>query len=328
MALRKGCCVGGCLMKTLIGIVVIVLLIGGAILWFVNQTPASLGFDDYEISGTSIREMGLADTKIKALYSVLKAFFNVNEADIVKNPYDPVADKESADATFAQINLPLDGEDLDYLYLLENPLITENPELVKLKDTEIAYVLNAMVDQAVEGEEGFEQAEMVKEMNASFIQVTITKNQQEMTLEMMLRVDISSIREQIPVPFVGNVIPNVVYLNSINTLIIDDEGKISTTSKNVAINGMSDQLSTSIVNTLFASLAQEQTEQSPIEYFNDSFGELFRLIINNVGLVGDAELTTTGEVIENTIDYGEQGVTNHYIQVITRTELEEPPEQE
>lgn len=325
MAARKGCCAGGCLVKTLIALVIIVVIIGGAFLWLINQTPETLGFADVEINGMTIREMGLADTKIKAIFAVIKGLLDVNETDIVTNPYDPVEDKASTDESLNSIGVPSEGDNINYLYLVENAIVTDDPELVEFSDTEIAFLLDAMVQQGVESQEaeGEEQVEIVREMNAGFAQVIINKGQTN-TLEMMVKIDISSIKDEIPnIPFVGNMIPNDVFLNSINTLSIDSEGKISTTSQSLEINGMTDEMSTNIINALFNNIAQGETEENSIEYFNNTFGELFRLVINNVGLVGDADTNSSGDVIESTISYGTEGVESHKIKVITRTEAPE-----
>lgn len=322
MAVRKGCCIGGCLMKTIIAIVIIVVIVGGAIIWLMNQTPTTLKFDDKQINGITIREMGFADTKIKDIIKFLKGLVKIKESDIVDHPFDPIADKASADQALNSIGVPSEGGNMNYLYLIDNVIVTDAHELIEFSDTEIAYMLDAMVQQGMQSEQAEgEEVEKVRQMNAGFSQVKIIKNENVITLEMLVRVDISNIKDDIPnIPFKNSIIPNKVFLNSINVMTIDDEGIISTQSLSLQVNGMSQEMSVSIINALFARLASEGTEENAVAYFNNTFGSLFKLIMNNVGLVGDALTDNSGDVIEDTINYGPQGVTQHKIKVITRTQ--------
>ncbi|MFW5780566.1 MAG: hypothetical protein ACOCWI_03865 [Bacillota bacterium] len=314
MAARKGCCIGGCLMKILITIVIIVVLIGGALWWVSNQTPDELGFADTDFGGTTLREMGLAEMKIKDLISVIRNLMKPDETQIVTNPYDLEEDKEGADTNTIAAGIPMDGEDPDYMFLLgDEPLTTEIPLLLEYTDTEIAYIMDTIIGYS---EEYDEDVEVIRDMNASLVQVEINKASIS-TVEMMLAVDISSIKEDIPMG--GGLLPDRIYLNSVNKLEVDSSGIISTESQNIEVNGMTDETSTAVINALLSAV-DEDNEEDPVEFFNDAFGAVFKKVVNNIGYVGVADLDTSDQVIELTIEYGEDGIEDNVITLITREE--------
>lgn len=322
MAARKSCCAGGCLLKAIISIVIILALIAGAIIWAINQTPEKFGFADYEIEGMSLRQLGLANTKIKDIIGIVRKLFKPDEKAILNNVFDPVKDKAGADSKADQMGLPQgEGGQYDYLALVgDTPITTDNPELLSFKDTEIAFILNSIVMQASEQSEGEEEAQVVRDLNASIAQVTITKGT-DITLEILLKIDISSIRNELP-SIVQNSFPSVVYLNSINKMTIGqtapNEGIISTQSSGIVINGMDGATTAIVINALAGKIAEASESEDPVKYFNDTFGAFFQKVVNNMGLVGDAELDENEAVIPATIQYGANGIVNHGIKVITR----------
>ena len=142
MAVRKGCCVGGCLLKTLIAVLVIVILIVGAALWVYNQTLEKLGLGDVKIQGRTLRELGLAQLKVKDVISLIRGILKGPDIDaIANNRFDPIADKQSTEQKLNDTDIPQDSDDdFNYLYLLENQLTAEQAILLEFADTEIAYI--------------------------------------------------------------------------------------------------------------------------------------------------------------------------------------------
>lgn len=321
MAARRSSCAGGCLVKTLIAIVIVIALIVGAFIWAINQTPERFGLADYEIQGMTLREMGFAEMKIKDIAKLFKSLLKPDTSAIVDNPYDPVEDKASADSKAGTMGIPQEGGQTDYLSLMgDTPVTTGEPELLTFADTEIAYILNSIVTQASTAAEGEEEAQVVRDLNASIAQVTILKGTQT-TLEILLQIDISSMKGELPA-IVANRLPDVIYLNSINTLTISeallDQGTISTESVGIEINGMDGATTNILISALSSGIEGASEAEDPAKYFNDTFGAFFQKVINNMGLVGDADLDDDDDVILLSIDYGPEGVINHGIKVITR----------
>lgn len=325
MAARKGCCIGGCFLKIIITIIIIIALLAGTVLVVSNMTIEKLGLSDRNIGGQTLREMGLAQIKLKDVVSMLNKLLNTDENTIITNPFNPIADKATADSSAGDIGVPMDGDSPDYLSLLgDTPITTAYPTLVTFSDTEVAYILNNMVTKAssVAGEEGEDEAEILRDMNANIAQVSIIKDT-NMSLQIILKMDISAMKEDTNIPFIGGFLPNVLYLNSINKLNIDEQGNISTESESIQINGMTDEFATVILNALFNSLSQGQENEDLVVFFNDTMGELFKKVMNNIGLVGDAELDTENKVVVSSIEYGTKGVQTHKISLITRIDEEE-----
>ncbi|MFA6765791.1 MAG: hypothetical protein WCS45_01910, partial [Clostridia bacterium] len=311
-------CSGGCLVKILITVIIIAVIIGGALWWVSVQTPAKLGFADTEIGGTTLRQMGLAEVRIIDLIRIIRNLLKPDESKIVTNPYDPEKDKLAADNKLKDTSIPLDGEDPDYLHLLgEEPLTTTTPMLLELADTEIAYIMDAIINSSAEADEDLQ---VIRDLNAALVQVEITKGSTT-TLGMMMAIDISSIKNDIPMG--GGLLPDRIYLNSVNKLQAANDGIISTQSQGIEINGMKDETAKAVINALFNAIVKEEnvSEEDPIKFFNDAFGAVFKRVINNIGLVGDAELDSNDEVIESTITYGNQGIEEHIIKVITRESI-------
>lgn len=310
MAARRSSCAGGCLVKTLIAIVIVIALIVGAFIWAINQTPARFGLADYEIQGMTIREMGFADMKIKDIAKLFKSLLKPDESAIMDNPYD-AEDKANADSKAGAMGLPEEDGQPDYLSLMgETPVTTATPQLLTFADTEIAYILNSIVTQASSQAEGEEEAQVIRDMNASIAQVTITKGT-ETTLEILLKIDISSIKGDMPA-IAANRLPDVVYLNSINKLTVSEGiyplgGIISTESSSIEINGMDGATTNILINAISSGIEEAQQAEDPSKYFNDTFGAFFIKVVNNMGLVG-ASVTNCGP----------DGVINHGIKVVTR----------
>lgn len=327
MAVRKGCCAGGCLLKTIITLVIIVVLVGGAFLWVINQTFEDLGLADYEImNGNSLRDLGFADMQLKDVLSLIRNLVKPNVEDIVDNPYDKVEDKASADSTATSIGIPTEnGEDTpNYLVLLgDEPIVTEEQMLIVFSDCELAYMMDTMIEQATENSD--EDIQIIKDMNAGIEQITITKNETTTTLGIMLSIDLTPIKEQdatIKNLFNFLHVPDKIYLNSINTLSANTNGELSTESQAIEINGMSGATTTTVLNAIFNFVNQNPEEgEEPIVYFNDAIGSVFNQVIGNIGLVGTATTQNDSNVVvEGTVTYGENGITNHEITVITRIE--------
>lgn len=307
MAVRRSSCAGGCLVKALISIVIIIALLAGAVIWALFQTPARFGLADTEIQGMTLKEMGLADMKIKDIIAIFINLSNPDESAIVDNPYDPVTDKAGADQKAGTMGI---GED-DYLSLVgDTHVTTTTPELLSFADTEIAYILNSIVQQGSSEVEGEEEAQIIRDMDASIAQVTITKGT-EITIEILLKINISSIKRDLPA-IVANRLPDAVYLNSINKLTVTEGlyplgGIVSTQSSGIEINGMDGATTAIILNALSSGIEEAEQAEDPAKYFNDTFGAFFQKVVNNMGLVG-ASVTNCGP----------DGVIDHHIKVITR----------
>ena len=84
MAVRKGCCVGGCLLKTLIAVLVIVILIVGAALWVYNQTLEKLGLGDVKIQGRTLRSW-VCPVKVKDVISLIRGILKDPDIDAIAN---------------------------------------------------------------------------------------------------------------------------------------------------------------------------------------------------------------------------------------------------
>lgn len=297
MAAPKGCCAGKCLIKAIISVVVIVaiIVIAGAIL--VNQTPENLKIADVEIGGTTIREMGFADVKIKDFLKSIYSLLRPNEKNLVTNAPGE-ADVTSANDKLLDAGVEAQaGGAPNYLWLLDNILYTNPRQALTVTDKEFAVIMAGMLDQAGDNED----AKIIKDMNGKLEQVIITSNK----VEVLISVDTSSL--ELPnVP--AFLVPKKIFINSVNKLTVNSDGTLSTESQSVSINEMERALSDVILESL---KSMTNSDKSAQEFINEATGNLFVTIAGNIGEAGTDESN-----IGNAAAAG-----SGYVKLVTRQEV-------
>ncbi|GEM_PF-2034281 len=329
---KGNCCLKGCLALLIITLLIIGLIIG-AVFYVLNMTFDELGLADTELfEGMTIRDLGLADTKLIDVFKAIRDFLkDPSEADIVNNPYNPT---EAADNLEVEIDglLPTGGSGQpDYGSLMNDPLYTGTDRyLVTLADTDIAYLMDQIIQQANEGGEmGEDQPPM------SIREVTISKTSETYMLRVVMRLDLGSMKQEIAnelqgIPFVSDLIPNAIYFIGDSKLIVDSNGVASVEDQQLSVNGTSNIIMDIIMQKLNEKIteAQEQEGEGEGEQegdFMDMLGEVlsgaFCTVVNNIGEVGIADTDATNKVTNlSSIQLGIVGVSEHFISMVTRSE--------
>lgn len=323
---KRGCCLG-----SIISFVVVVVIIVVLISVFLNMTPNKLGIGDEKfIEGEySLNDMGLGDVKIKDLYKMIKSLFDVNEADIVDNPFDA-----AADAQWAEENLEgadgvghTAGGDIDFTGVFEDYLEYDNEYLLTYQDTTLAYMLNKLIAQGGDTEEAsevMEDLESLKNLNANIVQVSIIQTGEGYQLKQIFKIDLSKSKKDADIPgIILNLIPDSVYITSVNNLSADSEGKLVTESETLIINGFEQAALINAILMLIVPDDMNSTERQG--EVNDMMGNAFSLAVSKLGRVGTADTDAAGIVTSNR-QLGNSGLGNGLLKILTYTAATLPTE--
>lgn len=287
-------CLRGCIIAPLVTIIVLILVIVIATVVVLNMTPDQLGIADVEVfDGETFRTLGLADIKFKDFAKHLDALLNANEDEIVQNPVDETAEKENADTAVedSSVSKKSDGS-IDYSSILQDKITYSTEQQITYKDTTLAYIFNQILeDGAVSNDDA---VKFLKDINASISEVTISKNGGNATLRIVVCIDTKSIKEEVKSSLdeVGAgryiTIPDKVFLVSYQTLDVNADNALVTSSVSLKINDKDNPLSDAIFKVL-AKRTQEVANQNNLsadtskEAVNNEIGKAFVSIVTNLG---------------------------------------------
>jgi hypothetical protein len=323
------CCLKGCLTSLIVMLITVALIVGG--IWYVlNMTFAELGVADTPIyNEATIRDLGLADTKVIDVIKAIKDVFKMpEESDIVTNPYNA----EEADANLAaEIDMLLpqtEGGQPDYGSLTHTQLVTPGERyLVTLADTDLAYLMEQIIKQSEDNQD----MENVKKQPLSFREVTIYKTTEgDYKLRVILKMDLSDMMgeltaqmQDMPEQVVG-VLPSAIYFVCDSDLTVSNEGVAYVSGQQLAVNGANNFLMDMIMEKLNEASQSDSGEGNFGQSLGRALSEAFCIVINNIGEVGTAE-TGVGNLIDDpsTIQLGIVGVSEGQISMITRAEAPE-----
>lgn len=316
---------GGCLIKLLITIVVIVALIGIAVAVVVNMTPNKLGFGDLKIGETTLDEMGLGDVKIKEMFKLIKTLAKPDEKAILDKPFHAAVDQPKLEGNLAESNIgTLGNGEPDYGILLNRQVTYPKQYMYRYDDTTLAYLFNAMVmQQRKTGDSGNEGVEFLKSLNANVTQISMNVTNGQATLKIVVSIDISSMASEIEsgLGFASRFvkIPKTVYLVSELGLTADVQGILSTTSKSLTVNGTENEVADVILNTLMKNAGSDfEIEEDCKAQINRYVGQSFTTVVGNLGKVGKALVSVGTEVeADDPVEYGAIGLENGGLYVIT-----------
>jgi len=314
----------GCILGPIITLIIVIAVIGIAAAVLLNMTPEKLGFADEPIfNGQSLRDMGLADVKIKDFFSLIKSLMKPNEGEIVKNAYNP--EQESGNAknaiTAGGSNLqPDESGNVDYTLLLDTPLTYDNNYRIVYNDTTLAYIFDTMVQQTSgKAEEGLE---FIKSINARINEVSITGFGNNAKLRIVMSSDIGMFSKEIKdkLGAAGSFIsiPVKIFIVCYYDMGAGSDGKVTLEGVSIKIND-TDNL---VADAIFAFLASKADVESGAgrDIVSQKIAEAFTIIVGNLGDVGEAEANAQG-VVTGAITLGPSGIAEHKIVIITKTSI-------
>lgn len=332
---RSGsCCLKGCL-AILITFILIIGLIVGAVYYVLNKTPDELGFADQQLLGEmSMRDLGLADTKlidiVKAVYGFLK---EPSESDIVSNPFNPSESAANLEAELGHLLPPDSQGDPDYSVLGDSFNTGADRYLVTLKDTDIAYLIDSMLEKV--DEDGDVPPIHVRE-------VTISKVGAKYKLRVVVKLDLlglkdeinESINEQGLPPYVATqlsgMIPNAIYFISEGDLLVDSAGIATVENQELTVNGAQNillDIIMQVINQENSNGEQEGEGEDMMDLLGSALSEGICQVINSIGEIGTADAGANNKVEDLTsIELGIVGLGANRVTVITRVE-DTPPQE-
>lgn len=296
---------------TLLAIVVIAVI---AFVVVINLTPRQLGLQGLQISGETIEDMGLADLKIKDIYKSINNLSKVKEEDIVQNSYDDTEQKGKAKDNFGGSSL---SDKDDYSSLVGEKATYDKQYLVSYDDKTIAYILNNIVQNG--SQSSSEAVKALKNAHIVVKEMTIDIKDGKGYLRVVSMIELGDYKAQIEQALgaAKNIlkVPDKAYIVSEFTFDVDKDGKMTTTSKSVCVNGNNDDPVTKAIVDIVMKNASEPMTMDDV---NSKLGDAICEVVLNLGKIGTATTSTNNEV-SGDIQFGMSGVSAHKLSVVTYT---------
>lgn len=322
---RSGC--GGCLLKIFIAIVVIAILLVVAAVVIVNLTPDQLGIADIDINGTTLREMGLADTKIKEIIRFATDVMNANSSDIVTNPYNAQTEQSTADNNLSASVSVTPGEGgYNYTDILTDKVLYDGNYLYEYRDTTLAYLFQQMLDEANSGNADIsnDALDFLNRINGRVEEVSINAAGLGYELRLVVSIDLGSYKTAIEsrLPFRIVRIPDRVYIVSYSDITANSEGELVPAGRSIRINDIESVVADAIFTVISADAAENVEggeELTGQEAVNRAIGDGFAAVIANLGRVGTADCDEQTRIVTGNVILGASGISSHALTVITYT---------
>ena len=325
---KKGCGCGGCLIKLLIAILVIAVVLGIAVAIILNMTPDQLGIADVDINGTTLREMGLADVKMKEVFKFVKDVLNADSAKIVQNPYSPETEKTTSESNLqSAVNVgSSESGGLVYSDILKDKIVYDEKYFYEYRDTTLAYIFQSILDEgeaAVSEDNG--AIDFLREINGKVDEISIYSSGNGYELRTVFSIDVSGFRSEIEslIPIKIVKIPDRIYLVSYSSVGADSDGRLVTDGRAIRINDVESVISDAIFDVLSGKAEQSVDTDEDLgdeQTVNGLIGEGFAAVILNLGRVGTAEYDADTRAVTGEAVFGVSGIGEHSLTVITYTE--------
>lgn len=324
---KKGCGCGGCLIKLLIAILVIAVVLGIAVAIILNMTPDQLGIADVDINGTTLREMGLADVKMKEVLKFVKDVLNADSAKIVQNPYSPETEKTTSESNLqSAVNVgSSESGGLVYSDILKDKVVYDEEYFYEYKDTTLAYIFQSILDEgeaAVSEDNG--AIDFLREINGKVDEISIYSSGNGYELRTVFSIDVSGFRSEIEslIPIKIVKIPDRIYLVSYSSVGADSDGRLVTDGRAIRINDVDSVVADAIFKVLSDAADESVDTDEDLgdeNTVNDLIGEGFAAVVANLGKVGVAAFDPETRLVTGETSLGAEGIKDHALTVVTYT---------
>lgn len=324
---KKGCGCGGCLIKLLIAILVIAVVLGIAVAIILNMTPDQLGIADVDINGTTLREMGLADVKMKEVFKFVKDVLNADSAKIVQNPYSPETEKTTSENNLqSAVNVgSSESGGLVYSDILKDKVVYDEEYFYEYKDTTLAYIFQSILDEgeaAVSEDNG--AIDFLREINGKVDEISIYSSGNGYELRTVFSIDVSGFRSEIEslIPIKIVKIPDRIYLVGYSAIAADSDGRLVTDGRAIRINDVDSVVADAIFKVLSDAADESVDTDEDLgdeNTVNDLIGEGFAAVVANLGKVGVAAFDPETRLVTGETSLGAEGIKDHALTVVTYT---------
>ena len=324
---KKGCGCGGCLIKLLIAILVIAVVLGIAVAIILNMTPDQLGIADVDINGTTLREMGLADVKMKEVFKFVKDVLNADSAKIVQNPYSSETEKTTSENNLqSAVNVgSSESGGLVYSDILKDKVVYDEEYFYEYKDTTLAYIFQSILDEgeaAVSEDNG--AIDFLREINGKVDEISIYSSGNGYELRTVFSIDVSEFKSEIEslIPIKIVKIPDRIYLVSYSSVGADSDGRLVTDGRAIRINDVDSVVADAIFKVLSDAADESVDTDEDLgdeNTVNDLIGEGFAAVVANLGKVGVAAFDPETRLVTGETSLGAEGIKDHALTVVTYT---------
>lgn len=324
---KKGCGCGGCLIKLLIAILVIAVVLGIAVAIILNMTPDQLGIADVDINGTTLREMGLADVKMKEVFKFVKDVLNADSAKIVQNPYSPETEKTTSENNLqSAVNVgSSESGGIVYSDILKDKIVYDEKYFYEYRDTTLAYIFQSILDEgeaAVSEDNG--AIDFLREINGKVDEISIYSSGNGYELRTVFSIDVSGFRSEIEslIPIKIVKIPDRIYLVSYSSVGADSDGRLVTDGRAIRINDVDSVVADAIFKVLSDAADESVDTDEDLgdeNTVNDLIGEGFAAVVANLGKVGVAAFDPETRLVTGETSLGAEGIKDHALTVVTYT---------
>lgn len=331
-------CLKGCCLTILIIVLLVVVLIGVSVAVVLNMTPDRLGIADIAfdfLGGKTLRDYGLADVKLKEAVKLFKEIMNPDEDKIITNRFDESTDKPAAMSNADNSSMAKEDGSYDFSSAVSGKVVYDKVYLKRYLDTTLAYMFDSMISSAengveAEGDPDSTGVKFLRDINANVNEVTISASGNGYTLRIVASISLETLQDELKnaladakIPQSLIKIPDRIYIVSYATISADGEGRLVTVPQDIRVNDVENAVADAIFAVLADSAADaagDNADAIDVSDKNDINAEIlkaFASVINNLGRIGTASVQNGDEVTAGSERYGNAGLGDHFLTLIT-----------
>jgi len=139
--------VRGGILKAIITTVVILAVIVGVAALVANITPNQVGLGNISINGQTLRDLGLADYKVKDIFTAIKSL-SADTSAMIDNPIDEEAEA-NAEALLGGSNIVDETGQVDYTAIYTDKVVYDESTQIIYQDAELGALANNCLQQLI-----------------------------------------------------------------------------------------------------------------------------------------------------------------------------------
>lgn len=310
----------GCLISLLSFLLIIVIIIGVGVVWFLNKTPAQVNLANFKINNYTVQQLGIADFRFVDMLKFAQSLTVSHDQNKIAPDCYVEADKQSADEKFQDTRIAL-GSTIHYKNLLymnaQSVISAPLAQPLVLKTSEIAYVIDSALHQFYVSTEkdlidafGVEAVNVLQTLDASVVQVMLFTQSDKTLLTTVLRLNIADYVAELngQLPF-GIKIADTVFCTVTSEVKVDSIGNLVDVGfVSVTVNDQNSLISKVVLDALFMLIAEEDSEPLSSQQISQYVGIVIQILCEYIGGIGtkDGVINTYGS---NGIDFATQMVT-------------------
>lgn len=139
--------VRGGILKAIITTVVILAVIVGVAALIANVTPNQVGLGNININGQTLNDLGLADYKVKDIFTAIKSL-SADTSAMIDNPIDEEAEA-NAEALLGGSSIVDGSGQVDYTAIYNDKVVYDESTQIEYQDVELGALANNCLQQLI-----------------------------------------------------------------------------------------------------------------------------------------------------------------------------------